>query len=709
MQETAARVVLGTLVMLALHGAVSRTARASGIVVSDPARQGRVKLTHHDVRATLDDHVAHVTVEHTFRSRAQVPMEGVYLFPLPEGAVVNDFAMTMGDKMVRGEVLDAQQARDIYNSIVRRRKDPGLLEYVGRGLFRASVFPIPSGGEVKVRLKFQQVLRKENGTAEFRYPLATDRLNGSPVATTHVAVDVRGQNAIESVYCPSHDLLMRRHDEKYTSAKLTAENRRQDRDLLLYVHRGTNALGLSVISHKSAYADGTFMALLSPLGAPSEGDEGEVPKDVVFVLDTSTSMAGPQLRQARAAVTYGIRTLRPGDRFDVISFASAAKPFRGGLVNATIQQQEAAVAWLNDLVAVGSTNMEAALTRALDMHVADRLSIVVFLTDGRPTVGTKDADKLLRQVLARNESKARVFTFGVGHDLDVALLDRIAEGTRGVRDYVEPNEDIEAVTGRFFDKIRKPMMTDVRIEFGAGAYDVYPAEMPDLFAGSEVVLYGRYRSPGPTAITLTGTISGEHIRREYATTLADSGRADYLPRLWANRKVAYLLDQVRLHGADEEIEQELVRLGTRYAVVTPYTSGLVVEDVAPDPGPAFSPLAQMGGLRRPPPTTPPSTPPSSPTQVSQDLKRRKSTTSASSALPHPSRVKLVGDKTFIRHSDGRWTDTAWDDGTATTKVKVFSTAYFDLLERQPGIAKYLAVAARVVVLYEGTPYEVVVE
>ncbi len=755
--------------VVVLASLLAPPAWANGIVIEDPTgvpqapvgpRRAPVVLVSHEVEAVLHDRVADVVVEQTFRNRTDARLEGVYLFPLPEGASVQRFAMTMGGKMVEGEVIAADEARRVYQSIVQRRRDPGLLEYAGRGLYRARVFPIEPRGEIRVRLTFQQVLPEDAGTLEFRYPLATDRLNGEPVERVSVDVRIESDADVKAVYSPSHPVAVTREGDRKARASWERSGARSDRDFLLYVGRSPEAVGFSLVSHKGAAEDGTFLAVIAPQVAVADADR--VPKDVVFVLDTSGSMDGGKIVQARRAISAGIEVLRPGDRFNVIAFSSGVQPFRDGLVAADAEAKKAARAWLEDRYASGGTNIEGALLQALSTRSGGRLFHVVFVTDGQPTIGERNPDAIVREALAQNPSKARVFTFGVGGDLDVGLLDRIAEGTGGTRDYVTSGEDLEISTGRFYAKVDSPVLADVKVDLGPGVYDVYPQRLPDLFSGQQVVLFGRYREAGARTVGLTGNVNGKPVSFEFQGALkADAGPA-FLPRLWAQRKVAYLLDDVRLHGANAEVVSEITRLATRFAIVTPYTSGLVVEDAELEAGRrlrgtgAAAGLGQLGGdsggqfggasgsvppglraptgLTPPPPywPGPPNTTPSDPAQppapttpmapptgapaaskpVEESLRLRKAedakdAESAGEAGGSSATVKTVGTRTFARMPDGRWADTAWDRKAETKKVEAWSEAYMALLSKGDEIARILSLGDRVVFVLDGTVYEVV--
>ncbi len=717
---------------LALFFLLCGTALANGILVersapTTPQRQQLppVRLKDHRVTATIRDRVANVTVEQVFHNHSPAVLEGTYLFPLPRDAVVGEFAMTMGDRLVEGEVLEANRARQIYNSIVRRRRDPGLLEYVGRSLFRARVFPIEPHKDLRVRLTYQQVLPEDAGTIELRYPLGSKRLNHSPVESVVIDIGFQSSVDLKTVYSPSHPVAVARDGQRKARVTFERGNASADRDFVVFFGRSPDALGFTLLSSKPADREGTFLAVLAPRLAQKESEI--VPKDVVYVLDVSGSMEGPKIAQAKQALQQGIRLLRENDRFNVVAFSSDWTALRSGLGRATGKAKQAADNWIGNLQAGGSTGLEAALSHALSMGDPERLFLVVLLTDGLPTVGIKDPKAILARVKEMNRAQARVFTFGVGYDLDVKLLDRIAEETGGERDYVAPHERIEAVTERFFHRVDRPLLTDVKLELGPGLVQVYPKRMPDLFAGGQVVLLGRYTGSGSRTIRVRGKHRGRNVTYEYEGRLADSPETPYLERLWAHRKIAFLLDEIRLQGETPELKQEVLALATRHAIVTPYTAGLVVEPHNRGHrfggGGAFrGPNSGVPpGLRQPSDPNPPPpaggdsgaaaapTTPSGPAAAGPaTFSSKKLQTKKKNAVRTTERdVQSVEDKTFRRDAKGRWVDTAWDGKAETTKIEAFSDAYFELLEKDDRIARYLAVGERVVLVYEGEVYEIV--
>lgn len=776
---------LATLLALAVFSVVGAVpAQAHGIIVTDggdviiiegpgrrphprPTPRNPVRLKGHRVEAVLKDRVADVTVEQVFHNDSNRQLEGTYLFPLPEGASVSRFAMTMGGRMVEGEIMEAEQARRIYTDIVRRRKDPGLLEYLGRGLFRARVFPIEPHKDLTIRLSFQQIVPENDGTMEFRYPLATSRLHGDPVESVVLSVKVESEADIKAIYSPSHEVAVVRDGERRADVSYERSGLKQENDFLLYIGRSPEDVGFTFLSHKAAGEDGTFLAVIAP--STDVPEDQLAPKDVVYVLDTSGSMAeNDKIGQAKKALEYGVRVLRPGDRFNIVGFAGQVRPFRDTLMPVDDAIKASASTWIQGLRAAGGTNIEGALETALAMGDpdSDRLRMVVFITDGRPTLGNRNTEDLVKVATEKNPGRARVFTFGVGFDLDVQLLDKIAAATNASRDYLMPEEDLEIVTSRFFRKVSQPVLTDVKVELGSGVHDVYPSNIGDLFAGGQVVLMGRYAESGHRVIRLKGKMNGSEVVHEYEGVFADTERAGYLPRLWAHRKVAYLLDEIRLNGEDKELIDEIVRLATKFAIVTPYTAGLVVEESemldgavarsaearaedlagllpgrrgrldghlrAPStPSPAARPGlggGSGGGPASGPAGDPAAEPPAAgapaPEVDARDsdlLERLKD--SAGRGWDEDDRgadffgleglrerIRTAGDKVFLLTRDGRWMDTTYDPDRETTKVEAYSDAWTELLGRSKKVSLYLAMGERVVfvlgdVAYEITPAE----
>ncbi|MEE9391071.1 MAG: VIT and VWA domain-containing protein [Planctomycetota bacterium] len=546
-----------------------------------PRPQPHVIISSHKVSVAIHDEIATTTVRQTFRSKSRYILEGIYLFPIPADAVLKDFAMTMNGKMVKGEVLESDKARRIYEGIVRRNRDPGLLEYVGKRLFRARVFPLNPGATIDIELSYVESLRREGNLVEYRYPLKTQTFRHGSVTQVSVQVAIETASELKTVFSSSHDIGKVRKGDRKMTCSYEAKNSDAERDFQLYFSRNDRAFGLDLLTEKSGDGQGHFMMVLAPK-QNFTADE-ILPKDVVFVVDTSGSMREDEkMEQAKNALQYGIKGLNSNDRFSIVSFSTEARPMKPGLTVVSKESVAAAIAHIKGLEARGGTNIHEALTSAIRGFASEdgRVNILVFLTDGRATVGETRMQTILKEVKTSSKVPLRLFSFGVGYDVNTDLLDALADQNRGTRDYVTPSQNVEVVLSSFFDKIANPVMSDLEISVdGVTITDVYPKRLPDLFKGGEITIFGRYEGTGVKAIRLEGRIG--NTKKEYVFEgrfQSKSDGRDFIPLLWAKRKVGYLWDQIRINGKQGELRDEIVRLGKKYGIVTPFTSYLVLED-----------------------------------------------------------------------------------------------------------------------------------
>jgi len=546
-----------------------------------------LEVRYHHVTAKVTGPVAVTEVDQVFFNPGSSRLEGTYLFPVPKGARIDRFEMDVNGKMTTAELLDAAKARGIYEEIVRKMRDPALLEYAGQGLAKVRIFPIEPRSEKRIRLKYTEVLTKEGGLLKYLYPLNTEKFSSQPVKSVSVKVEVELPEGVRTVWSPSHEVEVTRHGPKGAVAGWEAKDVRPDTDFQLFVAPST---GSEVAAHVLAYrepgeAEGSFLLVLSP--ARELSAEKVVRKDVVFVLDTSGSMAERgKLEQAKRALSFCLRNLNDGDRFEVVRFSTEAEPLFGRLVAAGKANVEKADAFVGGLKPLGGTAIEDALLSALEplkeQGEAGRPYNVVFLTDGRPTVGTTGDDAIVGSVgKARGDRTVRVFSFGVGTDVNTHLLDRLSESTRAASRYVLPGQDLEIALSGFFSKISDPVLAGPRLRVGGSVRvtKLAPPELPDLFKGEEVVVLGRYSGSGEATLTLDGTVNGAPRRFTWTATFPDRAlENDFVPRLWATRRVGWLLDRIRLDGESAELRGEATDLARRYGIVTPWTSYLVLED-----------------------------------------------------------------------------------------------------------------------------------
>jgi Ca-activated chloride channel family protein len=550
-----------------------------------------LEVGYHRVTVDIKDQVAVTKVDQEFYNPNDQRLEGTYLFPLPEGAHVDKFSMDIGGKQTDAELLDADNARKIYEDIVRKYRDPALLEYAGRGAFKARVFPIEPHGKKQIRLEYTQLLKPDSGVTEYTYSLNTEKFSARPLKDVSVKVTLAGTQPLKSIYCPTHTVDVKRDGDRSATVTYTDRDVRPDTDFKLIFSQEKDPVGIHLLTYRSSPDDGYFLLLASP---GMETPAGRVqPKDIAFVLDTSGSMAGPKIEQAKKALLFCVNNLNAEDRFEVVRFSTESESLFGSLQPADAQNVKRATDFVKDLKGNGGTAIADALAKARDLGQKratdkERPYVVVFLTDGQPTVGERDEDKLLATVRGKDASdfSGKIFSFGIGHDVNTHLLDRLADGTQAFSQYVLPEEDIEVKVSSFYSKIKEPVLANLSLAFtgGAAGSDVkvtqlYPAALPDLFRGEVLTVFGRYSGHGPAAATITGTLDGQKRTFTSDVTFADQDRSQaFIPRLWATRRVGWLLDEIRMHGENPELKQEVIRLAREHGIVTPYTAYLILED-----------------------------------------------------------------------------------------------------------------------------------
>ncbi len=551
---------------------------ATGILMPRDPDVPPLAIKNQRVDILLKEGVAHVKVEQTFKNSTERDLEAVYIFPLPENASIAEFALIIGGKRVRGELVEKEKARQVYQDIVRRLRDPGLLEHLSGSLFRVRVYPVPRNGEQKMELAYSQNLAFENGLYTFTYPLKTSEKASRTLEDFSVRARVFSRLPVKAIYSPSHKISVNRKGEGEAILGFEEDKSVLDRDFVVYYGVSEKAFGLHLLTHRRKGEDGFFMMLLAPPITPPRGTV--IRRDVTFVLDTSGSMAGEKIHQAREALKYCLHRLHEEDRFNIIRFSTDVERFRDNLVAANGNHRKAATEFTDAIEARGGTDIHGALTTALSQKTDPaRSHVVVFLTDGLPTVGVTDIATILEAVSRAATPNTRLFTFGVGHNVNTLLLDRIANEHGGVSQYVQPEENIEIKVSSFYDKISNPVLSrpTLRIE-KIELLQTHPRELPDLFAGGQLTLFGRYRGEGHVAVRLSGTIHRQRQEYVFETDFPDeNAENDFIPRLWATRRVGYLLEQMRLTTEGSELKEEIVRLGKEYGILTPYTSYLVVE------------------------------------------------------------------------------------------------------------------------------------
>ena len=556
------------------------------IVVEPLPRPGVpiVRIVRTAVHAEIVDGVATTSIDQVFHNDGPRDAEGTWFLPLPAGAIADGFTMTVGGKEIAGEVLDAGKARSVYEQIVRQRRDPGLLEYAGESMLRARIFPIPARGDVGVTVRLRQVLQPLGGIYEWVWPLRASQLGDAACGPIALDVRIKSQTALSTIIAPYATAEIRRIGEH--EATVTFEgSAAQLEDLRVLYGLSEQEFGLHMLAFRQTPDAGYFTLLLSPPRALGK-DKVVQRRCVQLVVDTSGSMAGDKIEQAKAAVRMFLRSLRPTDLFQVVTFASAVQTFFDKPQLASEQNLASALQRVDRLAAMGGTNISGALQQALEAAIppADDggvwLPQIVFVTDGQPTMGLTNPQQILDLTKSVDLRSTRVFALGVGDEIDVRLLDDLVQQHRGARDFVRNKEKIELKVDALCQKIAQAALTDVEVRCdGLDAFDVHPTRTRDLFCGEMMQVVGRYRDSGRHTVRVRGKQNG--AEREFVFQVdfpAASEQHSFVQTLWARQHIASLLDAIRRNGQKQELIDEVRRLATRYGIVTPYTSQLIVEE-----------------------------------------------------------------------------------------------------------------------------------
>ena len=701
------------------------------IVIHRPRRTpppATYKIQELSVQARLIDQVAQVQVSQSFVNTGSRQLEVSFVFPLPYDGAVERMTLLVDGKEYPAKLLGADEARRLYEAIVRKNKDPALLEWMGTGLFKTSVFPVPPGAKRTVSLRYTQMCRQQQGLTDFLFPLSTAKYTSHAVEKVEIRVTIESQIDIKNIYSPSHAVQIERPDDRHATITYTAENQIPTSDFRLLYDVGKGQVSTRVLSYRPEEdKDGYFLLLASPKIEASEGQRPK--KTVVFVVDRSGSMSGKKIEQARGAAKFVLNNLREGDLFNIVAYDSEIQTFRPELQRFDEETRKAALGFIEGVYAGGSTNIDGALKAALGMlQDSDRPNYVIFLTDGLPTAGETNEMKIVAAAKEANRVRARVFSFGVGYDVNSRLLDKLVRENFGQSEYVRPNEDIEKRVSRLYSRIESPVMTDVKLEFvfdqlnteeGSPINRVYPKDSFDLFAGEQLVVVGRYKKSGAAKVIVQGMIGGQSQKLDFPATLAEKSPDQtqaFIEKLWALRRVGEILDELDLSGKNEELVKELVVLSKRHGILTPYTSFMADENtkihelarnvrradgrldslrLSAGRG-AFAQRAMkgnfkraarapamggmgggMGGMR---------------SEAALDLGSLQFGREAlEESRAAGQSVRTIGNRTFYRR-EGRWIDSVVteEQEKQARRIKQFSDEYFDLARRHgPNMAQYM--------------------
>jgi uncharacterized protein YegL len=535
-----------------------------------------------DVKVSLQDQVSVTTVDQVFYNEMNSSVEAIYIFPLPENAMITKLVYWFNGQQYQASIRQRQEAVADYNNKVRQWMDPALLEYLGNNLFKLSIVPVNALSEVRATISYVEMLKYDFGKVNYKFLLNTTQLSSKPVETVHLLVDANSQNVFKYFNSPSHgkliDTKITMLSNKHYTLEFGDEKFTPDKDLDIQFETVRDQIQFTLLTYSPSVADsmGTSSFYTLWITPPDSIASKEViPKDVLFTVDVSSSMEGERLQQVKTALNNFLVLLNPYDRFNIITFGTFTNKFQPDLVPASQNYINDAKNYVYQLYALGLTNIDQALIESMKQTYNIQASCnLIFLTDGQPTWGETRSDSIISHVTKLNKSGVRIFSFGVGEDVSKSLLTDISSQNHGYAQFIKSDDSISTIVNNQFTRISKPVMKDIAVDFGGlKTWDQYPKVLNDLFWGSQIIEHGLYDNKGLFNIKLNGILASKAVEYNQYTMFSDTSRQyRFVPRLWAKNKIDYLLGLIQAYGEKPELVKQVTDLSLQFQILTPYSA-----------------------------------------------------------------------------------------------------------------------------------------
>ena len=541
-----------------------------------------------DVQVNIQDQVAETHVDQVFKNELSQSAEAIYIFPLPENAMISELVYWVNGEKFTAEIREKQDAINAYQQKLQQWLDPALLEYLGDNLFRLSIVPVNANSEFRTEITYVELLDYDFGVSKYKFLMNTLDLSSKPLETAHVMLDAKSQNPFKYFHSPSHGnstaVQLIQHSDSHYSMEFGDENYYPDKDVTIEMETVRSDVEFSLLTYTPTVADSfgtdSFYALwISP---PDSVTEDEIlPKDLVFTADVSSSMEGERILQVQQSLNAFLDQLTEQDQFNIITFGTHVIKFKDDLVNATAQNISAARTFVYQMYALGMTNISAALDSSLLQSYRQVASKnLIFLTDGAPTMGITLPDSIVARAARKNTDDVRIFSFGVGDEVNRSLLTSLSISNNGYATFIASDDSISLLIANHFKRISKPVMADIGLDFGTlQVRDQYPKVLGDLFWGTQVLQLGLYTGNTTYPVTLSGRMDGKLVVFNRFFEFPDTpGGYRFVPRLWAQKKIDYLLDLIEIYGETDELVDQIIELSFTFQVLTPYTALYVDPD-----------------------------------------------------------------------------------------------------------------------------------
>jgi Ca-activated chloride channel family protein len=577
---------------------------------------GQCPLKHTEVKAEVSGFLSRVTVTQEFENPFEEKIEAVYTFPLPQAAAVDDMTMVVGERTIKGKIMQREEAKAAYTEAKSKGQIASLLDQERPNIFTQSVANIMVGQPIKVTISYVETLKYDEGSYEWSFPMVvgprynpvsseaqpavqtSDENSSAPDASQvttpalpdetraghdiSIEVSIDAGVPIDALKSETHEIESERPDERRAIVRLKDKSTIPNKDFVLKYDVAGRQIADGVLTHRAG-RDGYFTLILQPPERVTVEDV--TPKELVFVLDTSGSMQGFPLEKAKETMMLALDGLYPQDTFNLITFSGDTEILFSKPVPATPENIQKAKKFLEGRQSDGGTEMMKAIRAALKpSDEQDHIRITCFMTDGQ--VGNDM--EIIGEV--QKYQNARVFAMGFGYAANRFLLDKMAEYGRGEVEYVTEAVDSSNAARRFHQRVREPLLTDITVEYeGLTVAEVYPQRIPDLFSAKPLILTGRYARGGRGVIRLKGRMSGREFVRDVTVEFPENEpQHDVLATLWARRKIDDLMGQdmqgLQTGKPRDELRMAITQLGLDYRLMTQFTSFVAIEEAVTTDG-----------------------------------------------------------------------------------------------------------------------------
>jgi Ca-activated chloride channel homolog len=582
-------------------------------------QQQQVQITGVTAEVRILEQVATTTMDVALANPTRQIQEAEMLIPVPDGAVVRSFTFAGAAKEPTAKLLPKAEAQSIYRSIVAKLRDPALLEFASYSLIRSSVFPVPAGGNQRVRIVYEHVLKADGNRIDYVLP-RSESFEASAIPWT-ISLRISASTPISGIYSPSHQVSVEHSGNQQALVRTSGQQLEPGPFRLSYL-ADSGAVTASLLAYPDTRVGGGYFLLLAGVPADMQRKESAMKREVTLVLDRSGSMEGEKIEQARSAALQVLEGLEPGEAFNIVDYSDQVAKFAEKPVIKDANTLRDARNYIKRIKAGGGTNIHDALVEAMRQPpTAKMLPLTIFLTDGLPTAGETREAAIKKAVVETNVHKRRVFSFGVGYDLNAPLLTSIANATRATPTFVFPNENVEVKVSQVFKRLSGPVLAEPQLttldRSGAATTravrELLPGELNDLFEGDQLVLLGQYQSDEPLHFRLSGNYLGAPRTFDLKFDLSKATtRNAFVPRLWASRKIARLVELITEAGSEntaarptritsssaiaynssgrltpisgsqndpklKELVDEILKLSTEYGILTEYTAFLATD------------------------------------------------------------------------------------------------------------------------------------